>query len=50
MENNKQSTVEKFDCQGFFADKDFWSQEAEKHLPKLMTSGTPSFPMTIGLL
>ena len=39
MENNKQSIVEKFDCQGFFADKDFWSQEAAETLAKVNDIG-----------
>ncbi len=34
MENTEQSRVEKFDCQGFFADKDFWSEEAVEALAK----------------
>jgi TusE/DsrC/DsvC family sulfur relay protein len=34
MENTEQSTVEKFDCQGFFADKDFWSVEGAENLAK----------------
>ena len=34
MKNTEQSTVEKFDCQGFFSDKDFWSIEAAESLAK----------------
>jgi TusE/DsrC/DsvC family sulfur relay protein len=34
MENATTSKVEKFDCQDFFADKDFWSVEAAESLAK----------------
>lgn len=35
MENTTTSEVEKFDCQEFFADKDFWSVEAAESLAKV---------------
>ena len=34
MKNTEQNTVEKFDCQGFFADKDFWTKEGAETLAK----------------
>jgi tRNA 2-thiouridine synthesizing protein E len=34
METTEQAVTEKLDCEGFFADKDFWSIEAAENLAK----------------
>ena len=34
METTKETVFEKFDCEGFFADKDFWSVEIAENLAK----------------